>query len=169
MVLMPGKAGGAAPDGGTTGSGHSPLLPFAGPPSALPSSRRAPVASSSHVVHVPVTPQPHGQATTGNGHVCEMPPAHPEGSWHSFWDQIRGLRVPGGGRKKKTQPPKNEIGLNILKWMRKQQEEDHIMALVKRSGPRALSHHHKMSAHLKKTATPQGSTPTGVSYGALPI
>lgn len=54
------------------------LLPFAGPPLALPSSRRAPAASLLHVVHVPVTSQSHRQAITGNGHVREIPPEHPE-------------------------------------------------------------------------------------------
>lgn len=39
MVLMPGKAGGAAPAEGTPDSGRCPLL---GPPSALSGSRGAP-------------------------------------------------------------------------------------------------------------------------------
>lgn len=63
-----------------------------------------------------------------------------------------------GGKKKpkNPQPPKNKIGLHIPNGMRKQQEEGQIMALVKKSGPRALSHHHKRGAHLKKGCNPTG-------------
>lgn len=64
-----------------------------------------------------------GQATTGNGHVCEIPPAHPgllaellrsNQSFKGCWGKKKKKE------KKKTQPPpKNEIGLHILKGMRK--------------------------------------------------
>lgn len=103
MVLMPGKAGGAAPDGGTTGSGHSPATALCWTSCASAQFQEGTCSILTPVVHVPVMSQSHGQATTGNGHVCEIPPAQPEGSWHSFWDQIRGLRIAGGKKKRKKE------------------------------------------------------------------
>lgn len=135
-----------------------------GPPLALASSE-------GHLQH----PQP----------MCSMsqsPPSHKDrpplgnpsstcqGSWHSFRDQIRGLRVNGGkkGKKANTNPQEWDRAAHS-EWMSKQQAEAQIMALVKRSGPRASSHQHKRGAHLKEGCKPTGQHPNCCLICAVPI
>lgn len=96
MVLVPGKAGGAAPDGGTTGSGHSPATAL-----CWTSFGSAQLQEGTCSILTPCGPCPsHTDRPPLGMDACVKSHQHTQGSWQGFWDQIRVLRAAGEKKKK---------------------------------------------------------------------